>query len=444
MGAEPSPDNGKWHRLFDKLVKARFVSLLSKPWGYTKRVIVPVALLAVAGFLYAVGGHVFDWVKGQFQSGQARPRFAIVGPGETDQGYVDWKPALQAIRNYLDSDSNPAILELLEKIEMSDNGDEKRVRQIAKELCADSSVVAVIGYVWSTVAKPALEVYGGQECAGGRLPVILVGATADDLTEANETEWTLPVLQVAPSNALQARAIAEALGDTYSAQQSPRALVFRDKNNPKYATPLAGQINKAVGEYKKAQPSWQSSDYGDETWESLGRPSEDFDVVIFVGNNDSAATFLRELPTKRTHPIVIVTDGSVNDALLNVPQAECVWGTFPATNGKGARSPDFSDFGLNAVRLLETMALNVKNHVTRGAISQEFKRLVSSNRPETVAGQRFLFDYRGRIADYAPKQAQFFSTLYHFHRVQRSEDGALRWVHREQRSSLNSRCGSGG
>jgi hypothetical protein len=396
-------------------------------------------LVAVATLF---GADIYGWIKARMQG---KPAFAVVGPGaESDQGYVDWAPALGAIRKYLNSNPRPKILDRLKDDEKSDNGDSKLAEQVAEELCTNPKIVAVIGYVWSSVAKPALEVYGGPKCIGGPLPVILVGATADGLTQANEEKWTLPVLQMAPSNALQARAIAEALGDTYSSRESPRVLQFLDKDNLTYARPLAEQIRNAVREYKKAPPRWKSVDYDDETWRGLRSRSEDFDVVIFVGNSRSAARFLRELPTKGTRPVVIVTDGSVNDSLLSVPQAECIWGTFPATAGDGARSPDFSDFGLNAIRLLQSMALRVESPVTRGALSGEFERLVRSNRPELVDGRRFLFDYRGRIADYSPDKSEFFSTLYHFHRVQRDEKGALRWAHRERRDSLDSPCGSGG
>lgn len=393
-------------------------------------------LIVIFGLSVIYGG----WKLARSSEAEApatiKPKLAIVGPStpEGAPGHSDWVPVESAIRTYLDKSDVHA---LIDTVWLNDRGDTALAASRAAQLCSDSSVIAVVGYVWSSVAKTAISEYA--KC---QLPVILVGATDDDLTGPNSPTWTTPILQVAATNHFQAMAIAQGLGDTFGADSRPTVTVLWDPDNPRYSEALGRQIMAAANEYKKARYKWRFQQYGGESWSEVARDRRGApDAVIFVGNTDNAKLLLRDRPSKDT-TIAIFTDGAVNPSLL-LSSAECVWGTFPSRGGHEQNAgPSYADFGAEAVGLVEGWVLRQKRRdITREALRSYVRSLSFNAAVIELAGQHVQFDSRGRIARRLSADDAFWGDLYmyHFLQVRKRRGGDVGWEHRERRSEL-SRC----
>jgi len=413
----------------------------------------------------------------------------LVGPKPDDPktakswGYYDWEPALNEIIEFGRKNNIPLEKELVDhtgnrpklvfrKSEVADNNTS---RELATKLCSDEDIVAVIGYVWSTRTGKAIEEFTGKKlsnslensqpseiCAGyDPLPLLIVGATSDYLTEINSNKdlgYKYPILQVAPSNAHQARQIASSLGDTFSSKKKIKILFVLDNDNEVnklYSIDLKAQIEKAISEYQKFQFTKEEL-YSDKLydWPELTKTFKSVDVVIIVGNTAMALRTIKGRdPTAIDGPIVIVTDGIVNNATLNqgtnkepiwTTEAEHIWGSFPTVNHNLSHhsSPNFAVIAFDAVNILNSISLKGSGRPSRESIYKKFKNIVESNVSFRVDENHYRFDLQGKRAENLDPERKFFNRpLYHFSEVvaARSSEGkvkSLKWDHRVCRRSL--------
>lgn len=431
----PSADQGSGMRSLLKRFGAWSVAWIQKkelPPGIPGQVIATVILVgsAVSVLGAAALGAIktYQWLKPKQHS-----YVALVGPppsGDNEEGYLDWEPALRAIESRREQLST-GVLADVEFKRVDDPGSGAASGQILDRLCHDPAAIAIIGYVWSTPAKRALSTLA--QCPKP-LPVMLVAATEDALTDANANQWSQPILQLAPSNLYQAKLIAEGIGETYPASAAPNILQVLDLSNPAYAEALSRQVKTLVETYKKATPTWVTMEYGNQTWTQLlewnGGP---FDAIIFVGNLERVKKALAQRDPSKAGPLAIVTDGAVSKELL-AESTKCVWGSFPtAASAHSDDGPSYADIGRDSVDLLQYMLEQAKRP-TRAALTKEFRRLSERNSRTDIGTNRSVqFDYRGRRRG---PDGDVWAHLYHFLQIRRGADGKLVWSHRERRRSL--------
>lgn len=367
-----------------------------------------------------------------------KPTIVIIGPSSlTDNGYTDWAPALLAIQNFVASNKTSVLNKSLSVRFENDHNDTILAKQKAKDFCSDKSVIGVVGYVWSSVAQQAIDAL--RTCSKP-LPLILVGATQDRLTDANGTSWNQPILLMSASNFFQAKQIAQGLGDTFSAKEKPRALLVQDPDNPGYAQSLSAQIMQAANQFKKADILWKEKTYANENWlELMESNSEGLDIVIFVGNTANAARLVESRPNSVTKPLLIVTDGAVNAEYLKRAGlgARCVWGTFPASRRLGEKVPSFASAGLDAIALVDNWAERTQSsNRTRAGLAEHLRQIAVGRTSVYINGTKVEFDSRGRISLLTQADSVFWGDLYHFWQANNVSGSTLEWKHRERRTSL--------
>lgn len=416
--------------------------------------------VAIVGSIFlvgSVGGVLFffsRWLPSkpaaENSGSDTLPRIALVGPSG-DPPYAigggDWAPVLKAMLARVDGIDHTMQLGHF-KIRfdsVNDLGQPREAAGVAQRICDDQHVIAAIGYVWSTAADSALRRY--KQCKEP-IPVILIATTADSLPQfvSDATGKRAPILQMPLVNAYQAREIVLGLGDTYSSRDTVRGLLLRSTDNPKYSVPLASKIQRLSKAFLKATINWRIADYEDgTTWEDIKRRFElgPRDVIVYVGNSSLARLLTRGRTRRIGEPLLIVTDGSVNDDFLDHgSEAECVWGTFPVAPSERQttlRSPSFADFGLAALALVSDWAMSAKptDQPSRRSFAAYVDSLTQTGRSVPLYGNSSIaFDHHGHSIAVNDDEGDDWARYYHFEQVRRDARGEYRWTHRANRSSL--------
>jgi hypothetical protein len=373
------------------------------------------------------------------------PRIALVGPLTGINGSEDWIPAYNAALQLTEGkDGHTIANRRLRLVTYDDRGELGKVRSQARDICRDPLIVGVIGYVWSGQASAALQVYANCPYP---VPTVLIGATADSLTLISDSvsQRPGPFLQMPPANVYQARQVVSALGDTYSASDTVvGVIVVRPEANDAYARGLVESIRDLSRSHRKGFVDWRERSYTETTtWDTVTRGLRARDVVVYVGNAVHAPNLTKGRKPKRG-PILIVTDGSVNQALLaRGPEVECIWGTFPvggSPNHESSPAPTFAAFAIEAIAIVEHWA-EAQREKGRPLSRREFSAYVQSlkGRGATALAANDTpigFGRTGRRVIVFDDTKTDWPNYYHTLQVRSDTAYPRRWVHREYRSTL--------
>ncbi|HEY0080225.1 MAG TPA: ABC transporter substrate-binding protein [Pyrinomonadaceae bacterium] len=386
-------------------------------------------------------------------------KIAVVGP-ETGSEKATWNYILNGIKTAQLKERIGKVEGSSLKIDYFDDAGNVAISQdIARKICADPGYVLVMGFVESSVAKPALPIY--SNCG---LSVILVATTSTTLTAANKNQWSAPVLRLPPSNDQQAVQVVNALGDTFGTNPC-RLVVFLDGENKEYSDNLLEQFRNVLGADKRTRCTIQSRDVEVFKAGDLEQPltqnlagASSADVILFFGMTDKATKLLaaldkvrRDLRLPKTKPIVVLSDGSTTSNLIDEAKesARCVWGSFPYGEARDfmdniphevADIPSFFAYGHDALLIAMNTISDVGDKVTRETIKVEFQKLAKEK--ETLRGMNGIYEfaYDGGLRFFLdPKEQSRILGQYHLWQV-RSLSGTLRWDHRTWRDSLAQGC----
>lgn len=362
---------------------------------------------------------------------------AIVGPDNGDDSNV-WVP----MRARIVADTALLTERGAKVMFINDPGTPMTARRNAERLCADKSVTMVIGYVSTTPANAALDVYRSAEC---RMPVIFIAATGTVLTRFNETRWTTPVLQMAPSNWPEADQLAEGFTDTFGVNDVCRVLMLKDAANPGYADDLAPLIEGAIDAKRKATCIITTKTYGSggPDYRALV-PRGKYDAIVWVGMAKNAKALFARRPMSPSEPPVIVTDGTVTEDFLELgDRARCVWGIFPRRPDDGSTEipgvvPSWPEFGHDAMLLASEILADTSDELSRAHVAQMLRHYAQDAVSVRVR-ERVQYEWNkiGGVERISSGPSDRAATAYHFFQVQYSamKRGWI-WHHRERRISL--------
>jgi ABC-type branched-subunit amino acid transport system substrate-binding protein len=392
-------------------------------------------------------------------------KIAVIGPitGSENQTWAAIKAGLDDARNSSLFDDLTARGIKLEFVDRDDQGNQTITQEVARDVCNDSSYILVMGFVETSVAQRALPFFG--QC---KIPVILIATTSTDLTHVNETVWTQPILRLAPSNYQQSAQIVSGLGDTFGTDPC-NLLVLKDKDNPGYSNNLTDEFRRAILDAKRTRCEPEVQEYEPEKpdklekmlVERLSTHEKKLDGVLLFGMTAKATSLVKAIAHVRKRlglaqgrPLVVVSDGSTNQQLINDAgdDTECVWGVFPFgeprddfadsvnwSKNKYLTAPSFYAYGYDAVIVAHRVIMATAPRVSRNAISDQFRAL--STQKVFLKGMDGVYEFGtdGGLHSFWDKDRKTQLDQFHLWQVQR-KNGGLSWQHRRRRESLLAGC----
>lgn len=391
-----------------------------------------------------------------------------VGPAPGSKEFAFWGPITAGIREAESLVWLPAATATKKHVDIvfqNQATQEANSADVAYDICDKKDVLLVMGYVETTVARSALEVYTSPWC---NLPVILIATTGTRLTAATGQNPDPRVLRLPPSNYQQAVHLVDALHDTFGTGKCTVS-VFLDYDNREYADNLwdmfqislgAAQSTGYVGCIAPPTPFKITQDNIAELGSRLNNELvKGVDVVILFGMRDKAVPLVRSLRAVHTQrnqpkkaPILILSDGSTTPEFVRDASnvGLCTWGLFPAGEsgrlGNPSDLPSYYLYGYDAVVVAKKIVLSGGSPPSRDSVAQELK-LLTLRKNEFVAGRagyyefwldggmRFLFPQEPNRDD--PTEGEKTIDQYHLWQVLQKGSLPPAWYHRKGHRGLD-------
>lgn len=200
-----------------------------------------------------------------------------------------------------------------------DHNSPKLAQQIALELAADPSVVAVIGGSSSATTEAAEEVYGRYE-----IPYVLPVATKTQISEGAWARGYRNLIPLVPTNDAQAWRICEFVTDTLKIS---RPLLINDYSS--YGSDLGQDLEKCFkAEHRPAllRKPIESAGPAGADYSSVVESIERYrpDLLVFAGYQHEATYLVQQIRESDAgkHLPIVLSDGCFStDLFANVPDA---------------------------------------------------------------------------------------------------------------------------